>query len=61
MDYIKLFLLSMSPVAGLKTVSDTIALQRQQNYVGSAFCVTCLGGLGGAFFKWSLPASRRKF
>ena len=27
-------------VTGLKIVSDTIAWQRQQNYDGSAFCVT---------------------
>jgi hypothetical protein len=40
MNYIELFFLSMCTVTGLKIVSDTIAWQRQQNYDGSAFCVT---------------------
>jgi hypothetical protein len=40
MDYVELFLLFMSTVAGLKIVSDTTIWQRQQNYDGSAFCVT---------------------
>ncbi len=39
MDYVELFLLFMSAVAGLKVVSDAIAWQWQQNYDGSAFCV----------------------
>jgi hypothetical protein len=41
----------MSPVAGLKIVSNAITWQRQQNYDVNAFCVNLvlnLGGLGGA-------------
>jgi hypothetical protein len=48
----------MSAVTGLKIVSDTIAWQRQQNYDGSAFCVTLVPiwvGSEALFFKWSLP------
>ncbi len=43
MDYVKLFLLFMSTVAGLKIVSNAIARQPQQNYDGSAFCVNWVG------------------
>jgi hypothetical protein len=41
MNYIELFLLSMSAITtGLKIGSDTIAWQWQQNYDGSTFCAT---------------------
>jgi hypothetical protein len=43
MDYVELFLLFMSAVAGLKIVSDTIARQRDV----SAFCVNLVPNLGG--------------
>jgi hypothetical protein len=39
MDYVELFMLFMSAVAGLQIVSDAIAWQCLQIYDVSAFCV----------------------
>jgi hypothetical protein len=47
MDYVELFLLFMSAVAGLKIVSDAIGRQQQQNDDVSAFCVNLVPNLDG--------------